>query len=130
MAEKLGVQAVVDPKRNDIAIQSEWIPLARAHAATNSETLWCNVNHAYLGKDHALLPFWFKYKDGSERHASWSELFALVAAYWSESTFWAWQPGDLLLIDNQLVAHNASPGLGVRVKLLLTSAVFFPRGMI
>ena len=111
---QLGVRCSVDKERNDIVIESEWVPLVRPHEATDSETVWCNLNHAILGKEHELLPFYFQYKDGSERHASWSELFALVAAYWSESTFFAWEKGDMLLLHNQLIAHNASPGVGER----------------
>ena len=34
--------------------------------------------------------------------------------YWSEATFFSWERGDLLLLHNQLVAHNASPGVGAR----------------
>ena len=118
--EQLGLQYTIDGVRHDIEISSGWVSPSRLYEPTGEKTWWCNVNHAVLGKGHPLLPFWFRGGDGANdeggkgREASWSELFAMVAAYWSEATFFDWQVGDLLLLHNQLVAHNASPGLGQR----------------
>ena len=53
------------------------------------------------------VPFWFRGADGVERFATWGELFGMLACYWSESTFFEWEQGDMLLLHNQLVAHNA-----------------------
>jgi len=83
-------------------------------SSASQRIFWCNINHALLGKDHELLPFWFRTASGEQRHATWSELFAILAAYWSEATFFEWRLGDMLVLDNQLVAHNASPGMGPR----------------
>ena len=30
------------------------------------------------------------------------ELFAMLACYWSESTFFEWEQGDMLLLHNQV----------------------------
>lgn len=64
---ELGVQWGRDSNRDDIFIESDWVPLVREHPQSRSETLWCNVNHAVLGMNHSLLPFVFKYADGSVR---------------------------------------------------------------
>ena len=48
------VEANVDAARNDVAITSGWVPFSRAHEGTGEETVWCNINHAVLGKDHPL----------------------------------------------------------------------------
>lgn len=53
---QLGVEANIDAARNDIAITSGWVPFSRMHEGTGEETVWCNINHAVLGKDHPLRP--------------------------------------------------------------------------
>jgi hypothetical protein len=38
----------------------------------------------------------------------------LMAAYESETLIWKWQRGDVLLLDNMLVAHSRMPFTGKR----------------
>lgn len=41
----------------------------------------------------------------------------VAEAYWFEATFYSWRPGDMLLFNNNLVAHDATPGVGKRMIL-------------
>ena len=116
-AASLGLEVV--EQEHDLAVYSPWMPTHRRYAMGNGhaveETWWLNGNHMMLGaKGHSSLPFQFRFPDGIERAPTLMEATTIAAAYWRESSFIPWQPGDLLIFSNQLVAHNASPGVGAR----------------
>ena len=116
-AASLGLEVV--EQEHDLAVYSPWVPTHRPYVigsgGTMEETWWLNGNHMTLGaKGHRSLPFQFRFPDGIERAPTLTEARTIAAAYWRESSFIPWQPGDLLIFSNQLVAHNASPGIGAR----------------
>lgn len=115
-AASLGLE-VVD-QGHDLAVYSPWVPTHRPCALVNEkeeETWWLNGNHMTLGATgHPQLPFEFRFADGTERAPTLAEATTIATAYWRESSFFPWVQGDLLIFSNQLVAHNASPGVGAR----------------
>ena len=122
-AASLGLE-VID-EGDDLAIWSSWIPTIRHHDITKEQTWWLNGNHMTLGAcGHPKLPFLFRFDNGVERAPTWEEAVIISTAFWRESSFFAWERGDLLLFDNQLVAHNASPGVGSRRILPSFGAAF------
>jgi len=58
------------------------------------------------------LPYGTFYGDGAEIPDAVVE--EIDAAYAAEQTSFAWQPGDLLIVDNMLVAHGREPFSGSR----------------
>ncbi|HJT65157.1 MAG TPA: TauD/TfdA family dioxygenase [Pyrinomonadaceae bacterium] len=58
------------------------------------------------------LPYQTYYGDGSELEDSTLEL--LRAAYRKETVSFRWQQGDILMLDNMLVAHGRNPFTGPR----------------
>ena len=94
-------------------------PAVRPHPVTG-EPLWFNhltfFNIATLGQETATilmslgkdkLPNNTYYADGSDLEP---EVFAeLKAAYEAELVTFRWQPGDILMLDNMLVAHGREP---------------------
>ena len=82
---------------------------------TTGEEVWCNqasVSHGsyYLHlpnptvKDPKLAPSHTGHADG--RELTQVELDAIREAQWRWSRAHSWQPGDLLVLDNQAVAHG------------------------
>ena len=91
----------------------------------------CSSFSLSSGKHAEALPFQFRFEDGTERPATSAEIIDIAMAYWSalqtqpflyahsgfarcEAVFVPWQLGDIVIFDNQLVAHDATPGLGAR----------------
>mmetsp|Transcript_12243 Transcript_12243/g.23005 ORF Transcript_12243/g.23005 Transcript_12243/m.23005 type:complete len:464 (+) Transcript_12243:94-1485(+) len=109
---------------DEVVVWSKWIsperPLKRG-----GHTWWCNGNHLAVGSQDVFkrpdalagLTWVFKFEDGSERAASMSEIVKISWAWWQEATFFKWQDGDLVIFNNQVVAHNATPGVGARMVL-------------
>eukprot|EP00164_Ancoracysta_twista_P010708 GFYU01016251.1.p1 GENE.GFYU01016251.1~~GFYU01016251.1.p1 ORF type:complete len:460 (-),score=124.37 GFYU01016251.1:174-1553(-) len=116
---------------DDIQIWSKWVSPSRAVVSDSKTspvegregdvTWWCNCNHVQVGSgisgayNQEQLPWYFKYPDGEERHATVDEVFQISSAYWMETSFFDWHRGDLLIFDNQLIAHDATPGRGKRL---------------
>jgi alpha-ketoglutarate-dependent taurine dioxygenase len=96
---------------------------ALAHPVTG-EAVWFNAFHTYYASAYQrslfhlppmaepIARFGISYGDGSavERH-----VFDHVwAAYEAETVAFPWQAGDVLLLDNLLVAHGRNPFVGER----------------
>jgi hypothetical protein len=77
---------------------------------------------AAVGEGH--LPRTAQYGDGAP--IGEAELAHVRAAYDAETLAFTWQAGDLLLVDNMLVAHGRRPFTGER-KVLVTMAEPWPR---
>jgi len=114
----------VEETDDEVVIWSRWISPERP-LKDGGATWWCNGNHCAVGsadvfgRPDALkgLPWLFRFADGTERPAQIREILEISLAWWQEATFFRWQTGDLLLFNNQVVAHNATPGLGPRLVL-------------
>ena len=103
----------------------------RSHPTTGEE-VWCNqasVSHGsyYLNlpnptvKDPKLAPSHTGHADG--RELSQAELDLIREGQWSWSRAHSWQPGDLLVLDNQAVAHGRlgfCPSASRRVVVAIT----------
>jgi alpha-ketoglutarate-dependent taurine dioxygenase len=112
-------------KDNDRLRTRQVRPFIRTHPRTG-EPVW--FNHAVFfhitsldaaaresilaGLDEDDLPFNTFYGDGSPLEASLLE--ELREAYRQETFTFAWQPGDILMLDNMLVAHGREPFVGPR----------------
>lgn len=109
---------------DEIVISSRWIAPERP-MTDGSTTWWCNGNHLAVGSQDVFgrpdalqgLPWLFRFGDGTERPATMEEILKISWAWWQEAAFFNWKSGDILIFNNQVVAHNASPGLGVRMVL-------------
>ena len=103
---------------DDYVIWSKWINPSRAvEGQPGKVTWWCNSNHVSVGSQGPLvdkMKWLFRFPDGSERGARWSEIYSICLAYWRETTFFTWHAGDLIIFDNQLITHDATPGSGKR----------------
>lgn len=136
-------RSAVDRFCQEAGIEAEWKPgnrlrtqqrcqgIAR-HPATG-ESVWFNQAHLFhrssldpilleklieaFGKDG--LPRDAHYGDGRPIEASVLE--EIRAAYDEESVAFPWEPGDLLMVDNMLVAHGRRPFRGER-KILVAMA--------
>jgi len=53
----------------------------------------------------------------------------LLAIYWEESVGFAWQPGDIVMVDNMLVAHARNPYQGSR-KIAVAMGEIFRKEML
>jgi len=129
-------KSAVERHCRDSSIDWEWLdgdmlrtrqirPALRPHPKT-AELVW--FNHALFfhisslelsqrqsilaGVDQELLPFNTYYGDGSEIEPE--VLDAIRDAYQQETIAFSWQKGDLLMIDNMLVAHGREPFVGPR----------------
>lgn len=101
----------------DYVIWSKWIEPSRQVPGTDEVSWWCNGNHIQVGSQGALvekMKWLFKYDGGTERGASWSEIYSIALAYWCETIFFTWRAGDLIIFNNQILTHDASPGSGKR----------------
>jgi hypothetical protein len=72
----------------------------------------------------AELPRNAHYGDGTPIEASF--LDEIRAAYREETVTFAWQEGDILLVDNMLVAHGREPFVGPRKILVGMSEPYRP----
>lgn len=106
----------------DGVLKMKWVlPATRTHVLTG-ETVWFNhaffFNSIMLNRNvHATLkpeemPFVAYYGDGTE--ISEEELQDISDAYEQTRRAFPWQKGDLLLVDNLLMAHGRSPYSGDR----------------
>jgi amino acid adenylation domain-containing protein len=136
-------RAVVEQRCRAALIEYEWKsddrlrtrqvrPAIRTHPYTG-ETVW--FNHMLFFHKSSLpdsaresilsavreddLPFNTFYGDGSEIEAD--VLAEIRAAYASETIAFPWQKGDILMLDNMLVAHGREPFSGPR-KILVAMA--------
>jgi amino acid adenylation domain-containing protein len=114
--------------KNDDHLRIQWErPAVQIHPVTG-EPVWFNhgffFNAAHLGPDllslvtdQELLPFNTYYADGQAIEA---EVIAEIAhAYEKAKAVFAWEKGDLLLLDNMLMAHGRNPFTGNR-KILVS----------
>ena len=121
-AKKLDLDVV--ETEDEVVIWSRWISPERP-LKDGGSTWWCNGNHCAVGsadvfgRPDALagLPWRFRFTDGTERCANIREIVQISLAWWQEATFFRWKPGDLMIFNNQVVAHNGTPGLGPRMVL-------------
>lgn len=97
---------------NDVAFFSQW-SVPEPERALMLETFG----------PHGL-PFNTGYGDG--QHVDRDEFDAILAAYNRTTVRVAWQPGELLLVDNLLTAHGREPYTGQR-ELLVALAEPVPR---
>jgi hypothetical protein len=72
------------------------------------------------------LPVNSYYGDGSEIEAE--VLHAILVAYDAASIRFPWQVGDVMLLDNMLVAHGREPFTGDRLITVAFSGRHFSRG--
>ena len=129
--KKLNLDLVEEPAEEggDYVIWSKWIEPSRAvpgktgksgsKATSTQKTWWCNSNHVVVGSqgDGDLpkkMKWLFRFDDGTERGATWSEIYSIALAYWRETTFFTWHAGDLIIFNNQIITHDATPGSGKR----------------
>ena len=113
--DSLGLQ--LHEESGDRQVVSPRISLKRHLAASDSDTFWLNGNHMAIGAmggADGKLPFVLKFASGEVRSPTKREMVSIATSYWRESCFFEWQLGDLLLFDNQLMAHNATPAVGAR----------------
>jgi alpha-ketoglutarate-dependent taurine dioxygenase len=128
-------------------IQCEWLgtdrlrtrqvrPAAAVHPRTGEE-VWFNQAHLFHATNvpedgrqalHSLfseedLPRDSHYGDGSPIEAE--ALEEIREAYRLEQVAFSWQPGDIVLVDNMLVAHGRQPFRGER-KIVVGMAESFP----
>jgi alpha-ketoglutarate-dependent taurine dioxygenase len=117
-------------------LRTRQVRQAVARHATSGETVWFNQAHLFhvssLERDarESLLDF-FREED-LPRHAFYGDgspiepeaLAAVREAYRRATVSVAWQAGDILLMDNMLVAHGREPFAGPR-KILVTMAELF-----
>jgi len=124
LAGELGLE--LEETDTEFVVWSRWINPSRPLADSSGEiTWWANGNHMAVGSQDIFgrpdalkgLPFEFKFADGSVRPASMAEIIEISLAWWQEAAFYRWAKGDLLIFNNQVVAHNATPGLGKRMVL-------------
>ena len=113
----------------DTVVWSKWVEPCRALPCVRGGrspgcTWWGNNNHVALGSTEVYgahtrraLAWEFRFADGTERAASLPEVYAIAWAHWAEGAYWAWARGDMLVFNNQVVAHDATPGVGERVIL-------------
>lgn len=66
------------------------------------------------------LPYNAYYGDGSRIEAE--ELDEICDLYTRERVLFAWQPGDILMLDNMLAAHGREPYAGLQRKILVGMA--------
>jgi alpha-ketoglutarate-dependent taurine dioxygenase len=106
------------------------------HPKTN-ETVWFNQAHLFHissldteVRESLLsilktedLPRNAFYGDGSEIESS--VIAEINAVYQQESVIFPWQKGDILMLDNMLVAHGRKPFLGSRKVLVGMAEPFF-----
>ena len=126
MAQDLNLEVDNSDEDSDIVIWSKWINPVRQLSGSGESTWWFNSNHLVVGSTTHTesLKFQFRMKDKTIRRGSWREIYAIAYAYWAETTFFAWEQGDLLLFNNQTVAHDASPGTGSRLILPSFGSMF------
>lgn len=109
---------------DELVVWSRWISPSRP-LPDGTATWWCNGNHVSVGsadvfgRPDALegLPWLFRFEDGTERPATVGEIMMISWAWWQEAAFYKWHRGDLLIFNNQVVAHNGTPGVGKRMVL-------------
>lgn len=79
----------------------------------HSSTVQPDIRQMLLSQySERQLPYQTYYGDGSEiEHAT---LETLRAAYQQETVTFTWQAGDILMLDNMLVAHGRNPFTGPR----------------
>eukprot|EP00933_Yihiella_yeosuensis_P007028 TRINITY_DN111910_c0_g1_i1.p1 TRINITY_DN111910_c0_g1~~TRINITY_DN111910_c0_g1_i1.p1 ORF type:complete len:470 (-),score=92.78 TRINITY_DN111910_c0_g1_i1:394-1803(-) len=109
---------------DEVIVWSRWISPER-RLKHGGATWWCNGNHLSVGSQDVFgrsdalkgLPWLFRFADGTERPATMAEIVEISWAWWQEAAFLQWQEGDLVIFNNQVVAHNATPGIGARMVL-------------
>jgi len=89
------------------------------HISTLPQTIWESLLHQCREED---LPNHTYYGDGSQIEPSTIE--QIREAYRSEAITFQWRMGDLLIIDNMLVAHGRAPYQGRRKILVAMSEPF------
>lgn len=125
-------------------IQFEWLPqdglrtrqlrCAVANHPTTGELVWFNQAHHFhphslaaelrnklfsMCSDDNDLPSQVYYGNGSPIQSD--TIDEIIAAYRLEEVGYAWQSGDLLIVDNMLVAHSRTPYTGDRLIALTLS---------
>ena len=122
-------------------IDFEWLPNGRlrtkqvcqavaTHPAT-SERLWFNQAHVFhvsaLGREDEAITLKLFGEANVPRNACYGDgeripvdaLTHIRAAYEAETMMWPWEAGDVLLVDNMLVAHGRQPFTGTRKVLVV-----------
>ena len=139
------VRAEVEEHCRRAAIECEWKdgdrlrtrqlrPAVRTHPKTG-EWVWFNhalffhvssldatTQAAFAGLTADELPFNTLFGDGTPIHSSLME--EIRAAYRDTTVSFPWQAGDVLLLDNMLVAHGREPFVGPRKVVVAMSDPF------
>jgi alpha-ketoglutarate-dependent taurine dioxygenase len=102
------------PRTNEI-VWFNHVPLF--HIEMHEPSIRAALRSTFQEED---LPYNVFYGDGSRIEAA--DLAAICAAYQDETVSFDWQPGDVLTIDNMLVAHGREPFTGAQRKILVGMA--------
>jgi alpha-ketoglutarate-dependent taurine dioxygenase len=111
--------------RNDDRLRTSQVCQAVASHPRTNDTVWFNQAHLFhvsslkseirdslLAFSEDQLPRNAFYGDGSAIDDS--DLDQIRAAYNGEAVVFGWEKGDVLIVDNMLVAHGRSPYRGAR----------------
>ena len=115
-----------EPGSNGLELSTQQICQATVKHPVTQEEVWFNQAHLFHISSldetdrNTLLsivpedkfPRNVYYGDGSEIHVD--DLHAILKAYDSESIVFQWQRGDVMILDNVLMAHGRNPFVGER----------------
>jgi alpha-ketoglutarate-dependent taurine dioxygenase len=124
--------------RSDDHLQTRQVCQAVAAHPKTGERLWFNQAQLFhlssLGEEDASMMIELFGADGVPRHAYFGDGSAIDAAtlthirqaYEAEAFLRPWEAGDVLLVDNMLVAHARSPFEGPREVLVAMGDAYTP----